>query len=225
MQCCLSIIHRELVEDMFTSDDLLYDRVLEGLDYYHSVLFVDLLCIWMQLKKYYQHRKSHKNVVVHIEGTKVPLYGAGSTLAVSEKGVVVSLSLEFEVRTRGDVVGKLVRTKHRKRVSCPLIMDSSSTKPIIFKKDTCTYSWSKPLQQNMYWWNSVQILIVKARFLFSFPFFFCSLEMWKLPIMKIGIESERCKECEDFGNNYVMCTILPRISVQFILKPRNELKS
>lgn len=94
----------------------------------------------MQLKKYYQHRKSHKNVVVHIEGTKVPLYGAGSSLVVSEKGVVVSLSLEFEVRTRGDVVGKLVRTKHRKKVSCPLVMDSSSTKPIIFKKDTCTYT-------------------------------------------------------------------------------------
>lgn len=80
-------------------------------------------------------------MVVHIEGTRVPLYGAGSNLVVTggDGAVQVPLTLEFELRTRGDVVGKLVRTRHRKRVSCPLTIDSASNKPIKFKKDSCTY--------------------------------------------------------------------------------------
>lgn len=93
-----------------------------------------------QLKRYFQGRKSRQIKVVHIEGTKVPLYGAASNLVVSNNAVQVPLTLEFEIRTRGDVVGKLVRTKRRRRISCPLIIDSTSNKPIKFKKDSCTYS-------------------------------------------------------------------------------------
>ncbi|KAG6395800.1 hypothetical protein SASPL_141929 [Salvia splendens] len=106
-----------------------------------NLIYSDVVVATGELKKYYQHRKSHKNVVVHIEGTRVPLYGAASNLEVKAGGAVqVPLTLEFEVRTRGDVVGKLVRTKHHKRVSCPLIIDSTSNKAIRFKKDACTYS-------------------------------------------------------------------------------------
>ncbi|CAK9185688.1 unnamed protein product [Ilex paraguariensis] len=93
-----------------------------------------------QLKKYYQPRKSRWLVLVNLEGTKVPLYGAGSSLTVSDNGVQVPLTLEFEIRSRGDLVGKLVRTKHQRQISCPLVIDSTSTKPIKFKKDSCTYS-------------------------------------------------------------------------------------
>uniref|UniRef100_A0A2P2JVK4 Uncharacterized protein LOC105108056 n=1 Tax=Rhizophora mucronata TaxID=61149 RepID=A0A2P2JVK4_RHIMU len=93
----------------------------------------------MQLKKYYQPRKSHRIVSVLVEGNKVPLYGAGSSLTVSPTGIVVPMTLEFEIRSRGNVVGKLVRTNHRKRISCPLVIDSTSSKPIKFKKGTCTY--------------------------------------------------------------------------------------
>ncbi|XP_057773066.1 uncharacterized protein LOC130992448 [Salvia miltiorrhiza] len=106
-----------------------------------NLVYLDVVVATGELEKYYQHRKSHKNVVVHIEGTRVPLYGAASNLEVADGGAVqVPLTLEFEVRTRGDVVGKLVRTKHRRRVSCPLNIDSTSNKPIKFKKDACTYS-------------------------------------------------------------------------------------
>ncbi|KAL1551541.1 hypothetical protein AAHA92_19369 [Salvia divinorum] len=106
-----------------------------------NLIYSDVVVATGELQKYYQHRKSHKNVVVHIEGTRVPLYGAASNLIVEEGGAVqVPLALEFEVRTQGDLVGKLVRTVHRRRVSCPLILDSTSNKPIKFKKDACIYS-------------------------------------------------------------------------------------
>ncbi|KAK6914880.1 Late embryogenesis abundant protein, LEA_2 subgroup [Dillenia turbinata] len=92
-----------------------------------------------QLKKYYQPRKSHRLVSVNLEGDKVPLYGAGSNLAVSSTGVQVPLQLEFVVKSRGNVVGKLVRTRHRRRISCPVLIDSTNTKPIKFKQNSCTY--------------------------------------------------------------------------------------
>ncbi|THG23074.1 uncharacterized protein LOC114323922 [Camellia sinensis] len=93
-----------------------------------------------QLKKYYQPRKSHRITVVILEGTKVPLYGAGSSLVPSiNNGVQVPLKLQFEIRSRGNVVGKLVTTKNRVQISCPLVIDSTSTKPISFKKDSCFY--------------------------------------------------------------------------------------
>ncbi|KAF9685176.1 hypothetical protein SADUNF_Sadunf03G0027200 [Salix dunnii] len=92
-----------------------------------------------QLKKYYQPRKSHRTVSMIVEGNKVPLYGAGSSLTFAQTGIVIPLTLKFEIRSRGNVVGNLVRTKHRRQVSCPLVIDTSSSKPIKFKKNTCTY--------------------------------------------------------------------------------------
>ena len=98
------------------------------------------ICLYyVQLKKYYQPRKSHRTVSVNLEGTKVPLYGAGSSLSVSSNDRVVPLTLKFQIRSRGDVVGKLVRVKHQKQISCPLVIDPSSTKPIKFKKNSCTF--------------------------------------------------------------------------------------
>lgn len=92
-----------------------------------------------QLKKYYQPRKSHRTVAVILHGDKVPLYGAGAGLALSSTGGAVPLTLEFEIISRGYVVGKLVKVKHRKLVSCPLVVNSRNTKPIKFKQNSCTY--------------------------------------------------------------------------------------
>lgn len=95
----------------------------------------------MQLKKYYQPRKSKRSVEVNLKGVKVPLYGAGSSLVYSQNGrAVVPLRLMMEIKSRGNVVGKLVRTKHRRQISCPLTIDTLSTKPIKFKKNSCTYA-------------------------------------------------------------------------------------
>lgn len=92
----------------------------------------------LQLKKYYQPRKSHRNVTVNVQGLKVPLYGAGASLAVSDN-TGIDMMLVFEVRSRGFVVGKLVKSIHRRRLSCSITVDSHKTKPIKFKKDSCAY--------------------------------------------------------------------------------------
>uniref|UniRef100_A0A5B7A296 Uncharacterized protein n=1 Tax=Davidia involucrata TaxID=16924 RepID=A0A5B7A296_DAVIN len=105
-----------------------------------NLIYSEIVVATGQLKKYFQPRKSHRLVSVNLEGTKVPLYGAGSSLVASDNGVEVPLTLQFEIRSKGDVVGKLVRTRHRRQVSCPLVIDSTRTKPIKFKKDSCIYS-------------------------------------------------------------------------------------
>ncbi|XP_043703537.1 uncharacterized protein LOC122653673 [Telopea speciosissima] len=104
-----------------------------------DLIYSEMTVATGQLKKYYQPRKSHRIVSVTLEGSKVPLYGAGASLAVSDSNGKVPLRLEFEIRSRGYVVGKLVKTKHRRHISCPVVIDSSKTKPIKFKQDSCTY--------------------------------------------------------------------------------------
>ncbi|KAK9268662.1 hypothetical protein L1049_000419 [Liquidambar formosana] len=92
-----------------------------------------------QIKKYYQPRKSHRIVTVNLKGTKVPLYGAGASLAVSDNSGGIPMMIVFEVRSRGNVVGKLVRSKHRRHVSCSLVVESGINKAVKFKEDSCTY--------------------------------------------------------------------------------------
>ncbi|KAI9109548.1 hypothetical protein K1719_018668 [Acacia pycnantha] len=104
-----------------------------------NLVFTDITVASGQLKKYYQPRRSKRVVSVNLEGNKVPLYGAGSTITPSLTGVDVPLTLKFEIRSRGNVVGKLVRTNHYKQITCPLVLSSSRSKPIKFKKNTCTY--------------------------------------------------------------------------------------
>ncbi|XP_059457196.1 uncharacterized protein LOC132187060 [Corylus avellana] len=104
-----------------------------------NLIYSEITVATGQLKKYYQPRKSHRIVSVNMEGNKVPLYGAGSGMTIAPTGGKVPLTLNFQIRSRGDVVGKLVRVKHRRQISCPLVIDSSSTKPIKFKKNSCTF--------------------------------------------------------------------------------------
>ncbi|KAF5741674.1 hypothetical protein HS088_TW10G00678 [Tripterygium wilfordii] len=107
-----------------------------------NILYSEIAVATGQLKKYYQPRKSHRTVSVNLVGNKVPLYGAGSSLTLSQTGsyVAVPFTLDLEIHSRGDVVGKLVRVRHRKQISCLLVLDSTRTKPIKFKRDDCTYS-------------------------------------------------------------------------------------
>ncbi|KAG6531525.1 hypothetical protein ZIOFF_005339 [Zingiber officinale] len=92
-----------------------------------------------ELQKYYQPRKSHRTISVVLHGEKVPLYGAGAGMALTSTGGAVPLTLDFDVVSRGYVIGKLVRVKHHKHISCPLVVDSSKSKPIRFSRNACTY--------------------------------------------------------------------------------------
>ena len=60
----------------------------------------------------------------------------------SPTGGEIPLMLNFGIWSIGEVVGKLVKTTHKKKISRPLVIDSLSTKPVKFKKNACTYHWS-----------------------------------------------------------------------------------
>lgn len=76
---------------------------------------------------------------MNVEGLRVPLYGAGSAINETKTGYQVPLKLKFDIRSRGDVVGKLVTTRHRKHISRSLVIDTGKSKPIKFKKNSCEY--------------------------------------------------------------------------------------
>ncbi|KAG2604405.1 hypothetical protein PVAP13_4NG060200 [Panicum virgatum] len=90
-----------------------------------------------QLRRYYQPRKSHRVVTAVIHGEKVPLYGAGGSLMLSSTGGAVPLKLDFDLTSRGYVIGKLVRVTHKVHVTCPVVVDAKKTKPIRFSKKAC----------------------------------------------------------------------------------------
>ncbi|KAI3766635.1 hypothetical protein L2E82_16703 [Cichorium intybus] len=105
-----------------------------------NLVYSDVVIVTGQLKKYYQERKSRRTAVVNLEAMKVPLYGAGSSLVVSDAGVFeIPLKLEFEIKSKGEVVGKLVTTKHHSLISCNMTLKSNIIKPIRFRKSSCIY--------------------------------------------------------------------------------------
>ncbi|KAI3671569.1 hypothetical protein L1987_87308 [Smallanthus sonchifolius] len=105
-----------------------------------NLVFSEIVIATGQLNKYFQQRKSRRTAIVNFEATKVPLYGAGSSLVISDTGVFeIPLKLEFEIRSKGEVVGKLVTTKHRRQISCNMTLPSNIIKPIKIKRSSCTY--------------------------------------------------------------------------------------
>lgn len=76
-------------------------------------------------------------VTAVIHGEKVPLYGAGGSLMLSSAGGAVPLTLDFDLTSRGYVIGKLVRVTHKVHVTCPVVVDAKKTKPIKFSKKAC----------------------------------------------------------------------------------------
>ncbi|XP_042061821.1 uncharacterized protein LOC121805861 [Salvia splendens] len=93
------------------------------------------------VKKFYQSRKSQRHMVVTVLGDKIPLYGSGASLSTST-GITtlpVPLKLEFTVRSRASVLGKLVRPKFYKKIDCPIIYDVKKLNVPISLKN-CTYS-------------------------------------------------------------------------------------
>ncbi|TVU22988.1 hypothetical protein EJB05_32713 [Eragrostis curvula] len=93
-----------------------------------------------QFKQFYQPRTSHRVASVVLHGEKTPLYGAGATLDLSNTGGTVPLTLELDVRTKGYVIGKLVRVSHAKRVKCQIVIGSGSSKPVRFRQSACSYN-------------------------------------------------------------------------------------
>lgn len=102
--------------------------------------------LWFQLKRYYQPRKSHRSFSLILHGEKVPLYGAGASLSLSstDSALVsaVPLTLDFELRSRGYVIGKLVKVSHKQHFGCSLTVDYRKSKPIKFSRSSCSFDWA-----------------------------------------------------------------------------------
>lgn len=93
------------------------------------------------IKRFYQSRKSEKLVTVTLLGSRTPLYGGGSDLS-SKNGVPilpVPLDLNFTVKSKAYVLGKLVKPKFHKRVYCSVVMDPKKMNVARSLKKNCTF--------------------------------------------------------------------------------------
>ncbi|KAL2929144.1 NDR1/HIN1-like protein 10, partial [Bienertia sinuspersici] len=79
-----------------------------------NLRYYDLIIASGQLEPYYQPRKSWQTAHIKIEGRKIPLYGAGDGFVDTNNAEGIPLILDFEIRSRGEVLGKLVKTKHQR---------------------------------------------------------------------------------------------------------------
>ncbi|XP_071724206.1 uncharacterized protein [Rutidosis leptorrhynchoides] len=93
------------------------------------------------MKTFYQSRKSQRSVSIAVMGNKIPLYGSGSGLSTTTGTVTVpvALKLSFTVRSRAYVLGKLVKPKFYKKISCNVTFDSKKINVPISLKNSCTY--------------------------------------------------------------------------------------
>ncbi|XVF61182.1 hypothetical protein PTKIN_Ptkin08bG0109500 [Pterospermum kingtungense] len=94
------------------------------------------------IRKFYQSRKSQRALTVMIKGNHIPLYGGGASLA-SVNGAPtepVPLTLDFMVRSRAYVLGKLVKPKFYRRIQCSVTMDPKKMNKAISLKNKCIYS-------------------------------------------------------------------------------------
>lgn len=92
------------------------------------------------MNKFYQSRKSQRSITVMLKGSSIPVYGGGADLS-SVNGVPaqpVPLTLTFLVRSRGYVLGRLVRPKFHKRIVCSVVMDPKKMATDLPLKDKCT---------------------------------------------------------------------------------------
>ncbi|KAJ4836499.1 hypothetical protein Tsubulata_035487 [Turnera subulata] len=93
------------------------------------------------MNKFYQSRKSKRSLTVMVKGSKIPLYGGGASLGSLNGAPIqpVPLTLNFVVRSRAYVLGKLVKPKFYKRIQCSVVMDPKKMNVPISLKNKCTY--------------------------------------------------------------------------------------
>uniref|UniRef100_A0A0V0I559 Putative ovule protein n=1 Tax=Solanum chacoense TaxID=4108 RepID=A0A0V0I559_SOLCH len=93
------------------------------------------------MKKFYQSRKSQRVVAVSVIGNKIPLYGGGASLSTPSGAtpLPVPLKLNFKLRSRAYVLGKMVKPKFYKTIDCLLTLHPQKMNAAISLKN-CTYT-------------------------------------------------------------------------------------
>ncbi|KAF3337686.1 Late embryogenesis abundant protein [Carex littledalei] len=94
------------------------------------------------MNKFYQSRKSERSLTAVVQGNDVPLYGGGSSLSSTpgKDTRPIPLSLNFTLRSRAYVLGKLVRPKFYTIVKCSLTLDQTKIGTTVSLKNSCEYS-------------------------------------------------------------------------------------
>lgn len=103
--------------------------------------YSDLVVASGTLKNFYQSRKSHRTVTVTVMGDQIPLYGSGAGMSTSTgtTTVPVVLKLNFVIRSKAYVLGKLVKPKFYKTIGCSLTYSAKQLNVPISLKN-CKYS-------------------------------------------------------------------------------------
>ncbi|KAJ4963929.1 hypothetical protein NE237_023868 [Protea cynaroides] len=90
---------------------------------------------------FYQTRKSQRTVAVVVSGNQIPLYGGGASLSSSGGSLTapVNLTLDFTIRSRAYVLGKLVKPKFYRKIDCSIVFEPKNLNVALSPKN-CTYS-------------------------------------------------------------------------------------
>ncbi|CAI0558103.1 unnamed protein product [Linum tenue] len=94
------------------------------------------------IKRFYQKRSSQRSVAISIASDKIPMYGSGAGLSSTATGkplLPVHLTLNFTVRSRAYVLGKLVKPRFYKTIGCDITFNPNKANATISLKHACTY--------------------------------------------------------------------------------------
>lgn len=100
---------------------------------------------WLQMKKFYQSKKSQSTVVTAVAGHQVPLYGGVSVLSSAgehPEAVAVPMNLTFVMRSRAHILGKLVRSKFDRLIRCSVTLRGNELGKPLDLTNLCIYRWS-----------------------------------------------------------------------------------
>ncbi|XP_074300175.1 uncharacterized protein LOC141631395 [Silene latifolia] len=107
-------------------------------------LFFEMLVLASgSMNEFYEKSKSQRQIQVQLTGDKVPLYGVASRISYNNMGAPtspVNMTLSFRVRSRGYVLGKMVKPKFYKTIKCHVIMNSTKMNVAMSLKKNCTYT-------------------------------------------------------------------------------------
>lgn len=111
-------------------------------NFFFSFLVIGFIWV-LQIKGFYQSRKSQRSITITLIGNRIPVYGGGANLGSSNGAPTqaVPLTLRFLVRSKAYVLGKLVKPKFHRRVDCSVVMDPKKMNVAIALKNKCSYQW------------------------------------------------------------------------------------
>uniref|UniRef100_A0A2N9EJK9 Late embryogenesis abundant protein LEA-2 subgroup domain-containing protein n=1 Tax=Fagus sylvatica TaxID=28930 RepID=A0A2N9EJK9_FAGSY len=89
------------------------------------------------MKEFHQSRKSQRPVNVAVTSNQIPMYGSGAGLGTST--LPVPLKVSFVVRSKANVLGKLVKPKFYNTIQCSVNYDPKKLNVAMSLKNSCTY--------------------------------------------------------------------------------------